>query len=67
MSSSDWVHINFVEITGETQKALKIRIESGREQWIPISLIADADDYNKGDKNGTISVKEWFAKQENLI
>lgn len=61
-----WVHLHFEKILRETDKALQIRFESGEEHWIPLSQIADADDYSEGDTNGSISITEWIANEKGL-
>lgn len=66
MGSSNYVHLDFDAIVRETDKALLVRFKGGREEWLPLSQIADSDDYRAGDKNGTISVTEWLANQKSL-
>lgn len=61
-----WVHLDFEEILRETDKALLVRFEDGEEHWIPLSQIADSDDYSEGDVNGTISITEWIANEKGL-
>ena len=61
----DYIHLDFDEIKAETDKALLVVIDD-EEYWIPLSQIADSDDYSKGDCGGTISVSEWWAKKEGL-
>ena len=64
---SQWVTVDFEEIVRETDKALLIRFDSdGEDVWIPLSQMADPDDYRAGDKDGQISVTEWIAKEKNL-
>jgi hypothetical protein len=64
---SNWIHLDFETIVRETDKALLVRFEDGEESWIPLSQIADSDDYREGDGPGTISVTEWIAEQKDLL
>lgn len=72
MSASSYTHLDFVEIVAESNKergALLVRYKRKgtiNEQWIPYSVIADADDYRKGDVRGTISILSWWADKENV-
>lgn len=61
-----WVHLDVEEIVRETDKALLLRLDDGEEVWIPLTQIADADDYHEGDTNCTVSVTEWIAEQKGL-
>lgn len=67
MSSSNWIHLEVVEVKAKTEKAMLVELEDGEEIWIPLSQIADSDDYDKGDENCTISVTEWIAEQKDLL
>lgn len=60
---SQYVHMDFDEIVKETDKALLVRFSHGEECWVPLSQIADPNDYKAGDTEGTMSVTEWLAKQ----
>ena len=66
MGASEYAHLEFEEIRAESEKAFLVRFADGEQKWIPFSVVADADDYNKGDGPGTISVAEWFASKERL-
>ncbi len=61
-----WVHIEVAEILRETDSAFKVKLESGDEHWLPKSQIADADDYDAGDVNATMSITEWIAEQKEI-
>lgn len=65
MSASNYVHLSVEEVVKETDKALLVRID-GEDVWIPLSQIADADDYEPGDTDITLSVTKWFADKEGL-
>jgi hypothetical protein len=66
MSSSRFVHLDVAEITAETEKAFQVRLEDGSTHWLPRSVVADADDYNVGDCDLTLSVQAWFCEKEGL-
>jgi hypothetical protein len=52
---------------GETAKAIHVRFEDGKLQWIPKSIIDDDSEvYEKGHE-GTLIIPEWFALREGLI
>ncbi len=61
---SQYVHMDFDVILRETDKALLVRFSHGEETWVPLSQIADSDDYKVGDTEGTMSVTEWLAKEK---
>lgn len=67
MGASGWTHLDIDEIPMERPKALCVRIKGEREnRWIPKSVIADAENYDEGDENVQISVKDWFCEKENI-
>lgn len=66
MGSSGWVHVDVDEIKHETDKAFLVVID-GDEHWLPKSVISDADDYNSGDKDVTISITEYIAREKGLV
>lgn len=63
---SDYVHIDVKEIKRETENALLVELEDDTI-WIPKSQISDVEDYEEGDKDLTLSVTEWIAKQKGLV
>lgn len=65
MSASNYVYLDVEEIKAETAKAMLLVID-GEEHWVPLSQIADADDYSKGDTDIEVAVTEWFAMKEGL-
>jgi hypothetical protein len=56
---SGWVHLDVEEIKHETEKAFLFVID-GEEKWFPKGVVADYEEYAKGDKNCTVSIQEWF-------
>ena len=71
MGFSDWVHIDFKVIRrvigGAGGGAFDVVAEDGKIYQIPKSKVAYARDYKAGDRNGTISVKEDYAKEKGWI
>jgi hypothetical protein len=67
MSEHSWVHLEFDRIIRETDKALYVLFANGEEHWIPLSQIEDGGaDYRAGDKDGSMCVTEWIAKQKGM-
>lgn len=66
----DHYHLEIKKIEAETKPALLcIIIRCGDvdlarwDIWIPKSVIIDAEDYAKGDKNCTMCVKGWWLEK----
>jgi hypothetical protein len=66
MAASNWVHLDVSEIKGESDLAFLVELEDGEELWLPKSQISDPQDYNRGDRNVTLSITEWLARQKGL-
>jgi len=62
MGFSPWIHLDVAEIKRDTGKAFLLLLEDGSEHWLPRSVVSDPDDYDQGDRNCVVSVREWFAK-----
>ena len=60
-----WEYVKIDKIITETEKAFLVEIE-GEQRWIPMSQIADPEEYRAGDADLEIAVTEWFAKKEGL-
>ncbi len=67
MGFSNWHHLDFAEIIDESDKHLYVKAETGVVYMINKKHVADKKDYRRGDKNGTISIKESHAEQLGLI
>jgi hypothetical protein len=67
MSASGYVHVKVKEIREDTLRAFLFVMENDRVLWVPKSLMADPGDYNVGDTNCEVSLKEWFALKINLV
>ncbi len=63
---SEYVHIDVALIKKVTNKALLAKI-GDKEIWLPLSQIEDADSYEEGDKDLTLSITEWIAEQKELL
>jgi hypothetical protein len=67
MGFGNYVHLDFLIIEAETEKAFRIRFDlEHAAEWIPKSQVADPDDYEAGDENGSISITEWIANEKGL-
>ena len=60
-----WIHLDCERIEKITDKAM-LAVIDGEEVWLPLSQIADSDDYEEGDEDLTLSVTEWIAEQKGL-
>ena len=65
MGASQYVHVSVDEIRRITEKAFLVIIDE-EEVWLPISQIADADNYEEGDKDLTLSITNWIANEKGL-
>ena len=65
MSASNYVHIDVDRIERVTEKAMLVLLD-GEEVWLPLSQVADADDYAAGDEDCCISITEWIAREKGL-
>ena len=56
------------DVIASTDKALKIELESGEEQWVPLSVIHDDSEVYDDEDNssGEVIVKSWWADKEGL-
>ncbi len=64
MSQSGYVDLEVQVIRKETDAAFNVVLEDGRIWWLPKSQVADADDYEAGDRDLTLSVTEWILEQK---
>jgi hypothetical protein len=65
MGASRWVHLEDCKVLRVTAKALLIEY-SDSEFWLPLSQVSEAEQYEEGDEDVTISVTEWIAQQEGI-
>lgn len=65
---ADWVHVDVDEVLKITERAMLV-VVAGEQVWLPISQIAPADvaQYEAGDKDCSMSVTEWIAKQKGFL
>lgn len=67
MGQSGYVHLDVLRIVKATEKAFLIEIEDApRPLWVPKSACADADDFDEGDTRLTLSVREWWARENDI-
>lgn len=65
MSASNYVHLDVDEVITVSDRGMLVEI-GGEEVWLPLSQIADHEDYSPGDCDLTLSVTEWIARQKGL-
>lgn len=65
MAASNYIHLEG-KIEKETDKAFYIDFGEQGKHWIPMSQVADSENYKEGDI-GTISITEWIAGEKGLI
>ena len=64
---TEYTEVVVDELVQMTENALLCDFEDIGEEWIPKSLVEDLDnDLAIGDKNFTISIATWKAKELNL-
>lgn len=63
------VEFEYCEALVETEKALLVRFEDGRKEWIPKGQIDDDSEVFDATehKAGCLVVTEWIAKQKGLV
>ena len=66
MGYSNWYHLDFVKIVAEADEILDILAEDGIIYEVPRQKIADEADYQVGDKNGVVSIRERYANRLGL-
>jgi len=67
MSAAGFVHLDVLLVKKSTGRAMLLVIDGvDGEHWIPLSQMADPDDYEEGDENVTIIVTEWIARLKGL-
>lgn len=65
MPQSNYVHLEGCNVVAVTDKAMLIEYDQS-EYWLPLSQVADPDNYEKGDEDVTISITEWIAEQKGI-
>lgn len=59
--------IDDVEVVGATDKAIRVRVDGGREVWVPQSQVHDNSEVWKLGDKGTLVVPEWLAIDKGLV
>lgn len=62
-SSQDAFEIRGVRCVRETENALCCVGESGRERWVPKSVVHDDSFVFEAGQSGTLTVKLWWAQK----
>ncbi len=62
----EYVDLEDCTIKAVTDKAILIE-HDGDSVWVPKSVIEDAEQYEKWNRDVTVMVEEWFAIREELI
>jgi hypothetical protein len=65
MTASNYVHLDVDLVKRITDKAMLCVID-GEDVWLPLSQVADADSFDEGDEDCTVSVTQWIAEQKGL-
>lgn len=70
MGQSNYVHLEGCNIHAVTDAAILVEFDLSDDaavvEWFPKSQVADADDFEKGDRDVTVSITEWIAKQKGI-
>lgn len=61
MGFSEWLHVDFDCIREVNCRRLVFSTPRGKIYSVPKSVVADVDDYQSGDGDGVISIKESYA------
>lgn len=51
----------------ETDAALLVRFDDGRELWVPKTCLHDDSEVYEEDGEGRLVLKTWFAEREGLV
>jgi hypothetical protein len=54
------------ECVAETERAIRCRLETGDEVWIPKSVVHDDSEVYALDHSGKLVVAGWWAEKEGL-
>lgn len=65
MGASGYVHVPVQRILYDSGKAFKCQVH-GCDVWIPHFAIADCGDYEEGDHDLTLSIREDIAEEKGL-
>jgi hypothetical protein len=66
VGASNWIHLDVAAVLRLTDKAMHVELEDGELVWLPLSQVDEADKFEAGDKNLTVSITEWLAKEKGL-
>lgn len=63
-TESEGVEVGVCVVKHVTDKALLVRFEDGREDWVPKSQIHDDSEVFQANQEGKMVVTAWYAKQK---
>lgn len=66
MSKDETASFEGVNVLGETDKAIRVKID-GKPFWVPKSQIHDDSEVYQSGTTGTLIVTQWWAEQEGLV
>ena len=55
-----------IKCTGETEKAILVKID-GKRHWFPKDHVDDDSDVYKAGTDGKLIVSEWIANEKGLV
>lgn len=58
------VTLDDVECVRQTDKAIFVELEDGRQAWIPQSVVTDDSEVYAAGHKGKLVIKGWFAAKE---
>lgn len=65
MPQSNFVHLEGCDVLKMTGNAMLIRYED-EKLWLPLSQVSDPDVLEEGDRDVTVSITEWIARQKGI-
>ncbi len=65
--AEETVEIHHVTVIRETELALCCRGESGKDRWVPKSVVHDDSYVWKTGNSGTLLVKRWWAEKNGFV
>lgn len=67
MSRSNYHHLEGCEVVAHTKLAILVRCEDlDEDEWFPRSIVSNGENFEKGDKDVTISIPKSWAKKIGL-
>lgn len=63
----EWLHVDFRVIRQETKAAFSVVFVDNTIMWLPKKQIWHPERYRAGQRNGTMIVSSWIAKEKGMI